>query len=63
MGQGEQSPSLKAYPDFDIEAVNRYARAKGVRWIGHMETWGQAHIIENEMDSLCLVPPHGVNVC
>lgn len=50
-GQGEQVTFLKAYPDFDIEAVNRYARAKGVRWIGHMETWGQAHIIENEMDS------------
>lgn len=50
-GQGEKVTYLKAYPDFDIEAVTRYAREKGVRWIGHLESWGQARLIESEMDS------------
>ncbi len=49
--QGEKVTYLKSYPDFDIEAVNRYAREKGVRWIGHMESWGQAKTIDQEMDS------------
>ena len=49
-GQGEKVTYLKSYPDFDIEEVNRYARQKGVRWIGHMESWGQGKLIEKEMD-------------
>lgn len=47
---GEQVTYLKAYPDFDIEAVCRYALDKGVRFIGHMESWGNAALIEREMD-------------
>ena len=50
-GRGEKITYLKTYPDFDIEEVNRYARQKGVRWIGHMESWGQSKLIEAEMDS------------
>lgn len=50
-GKGEKVTYLKPYPDFDIEEVNRYARQKGVRWIGHMESWGQSKLIESEMDS------------
>lgn len=49
-GKGEKVTYLKAYPDFDIEQVNQYARQKGVRWIGHMESWGQGKLIEKEMD-------------
>lgn len=49
-GQGETVTYLKAYPDFDIEGVCRYARDKGVRFIGHMESWGRAALIEQEMD-------------
>ena len=37
-GEGEQISYLKAYPDFDIEGVCRYALSKGVRFIGHTET-------------------------
>ena len=49
-GQGEQVTYLKSYPDFDINEVCRYARQKGVRFIGHMESWGRASLIEQEMD-------------
>ncbi len=49
-GQGETVTYLKAYPDFDIEGVCRYARDRGVRFIGHMESWGRAALIEQEMD-------------
>ncbi len=47
---GEQVTFLKTYPDFDINEVTRYAKEKGVRWIGHMESWGNAQIIEKEME-------------
>ena len=49
-GQGEQVTYLKSYPDFDIDEVCRYAQSKGVRFIGHMESWGRASLIEQEMD-------------
>ncbi|MBO7609317.1 MAG: glycoside hydrolase family 97 protein [Muribaculaceae bacterium] len=49
-GNGETVTYLKAYPDFDIEDVCRYARERGVRFIGHMESWGRASLIEKEMD-------------
>ena len=49
-GEGEQVTYLKSYPDFDIDEVCRYALSKGVRFIGHMESWGRASLIEQEMD-------------
>ena len=49
-GQGEQVTYLKSYPDFDIDEVCRSAQSKGVRFIGHMESWGRASLIEQEMD-------------
>ena len=49
-GQGEVVTYLKSYPDFDIDEVCRYAQEKGVRFIGHMESWGRASLIEQEMD-------------
>ena len=49
-GQGERITYLKAYPDFDIEEVCRYALSKDVRFIGHTETWGNAQLLESEMD-------------
>ena len=49
-GQGEQVTYLKSYPDFDIDEVCRYAQQIGVRFIGHMESWGRASLIEQEMD-------------
>ena len=49
-GQGEQVTYLKSYPDFNIDEVCHYAQSKGVRFIGHMESWGRASLIEKEMD-------------
>lgn len=50
-GQGERISYLKSYPDFDIDEVCRYAQRKGVRFIGHTETWGNTRLLEEQMDS------------
>ena len=49
-GQGEKISYLESYPDFDMEEVTRYGAQKGVRFIGHTETWGNATLLENQMD-------------
>ena len=49
-GEGEQISYLKSYPDFDIEEVCNYALSKGVRFIGHTETWGNTRLLEEQMD-------------
>ena len=49
--EGERVTYLKSYPDFDIDEVCRYGKEKGVCFIGHMESWGRASLIEQEMDS------------
>ena len=48
--QGEKISYLESYPDFDIEEVCRYGQSKGVRFIGHTETWGNATLLENQME-------------
>ncbi|MFV0506847.1 MAG: glycoside hydrolase family 97 protein [Bacteroidales bacterium] len=40
----------KAYPDFDLEEVCRYAELKGVNLIGHHETAGAVSQYESQMD-------------
>ncbi len=49
-GEGETISYLQSYPDFDIEEVCRYALSKGVRFIGHTETWGNTRLLEEQMD-------------
>ena len=49
-GQGEKISYLESYPDFDIEEVCRYGQSKGVRFIGHTETWGNATLLVNQME-------------
>ena len=49
-GQGETITYLKSYPDFDMNEVCRYGAERGVRFIGHMESWGKTKLIEQEMD-------------
>ena len=49
-GQGEKISYLESYPDFDIEEVCRYGQSKGVRFIGHTETWGNATLLETQME-------------
>ena len=48
---GDKFSFTKAYPDFDLAEVNRYAREKGVRLIGHNETAGATRNYEAQMDS------------
>ena len=50
-GEGEKVSYLQPYPDFDIEEVCNYALTKGVRFIGHTETWGNTRLLEQQMDS------------
>jgi alpha-glucosidase len=40
----------KAYPDFDLPALSRYAQKKGVHLIGHHETGGDIANYERQMD-------------
>ena len=49
-GQGEKISYLASYPDFDMEEVTRYGLERGVRFIGHTETWGNATLLENQME-------------
>ena len=49
-GQDEKISYLQSYPDFDMEEVTRYGLSKGVRFIGHTETWGNATLLENQME-------------
>lgn len=49
--EGDKFSFTKAYPDFDIEEITRYAAQKGVRLIGHHETGGAAMNYENQLDS------------
>jgi alpha-glucosidase len=48
---GKDFSFTKAYPDFDIEALARYARSKGVRLIGHHETAGNIAVYEPQLDA------------
>ena len=49
-GQGEKISYLESYPDFDMHEVTRYGLHKGVRFIGHTETWGNASLLESQME-------------
>lgn len=53
----------KPYPDFDLEGVARYARAKGVHLVGHHETSGHAAHYEDQLaDALDLYARLGIDV-
>ena len=48
-GNGEDFSFTQSYPDFDLEALSRYARSKGVVLIGHHETSGNAAHYEEQL--------------
>jgi alpha-glucosidase len=48
-GENEKYSFTKAYPDLDMQAVSAYASQKGVRLIGHHETYGDIPGYESEM--------------
>ncbi|MBB3344337.1 glycoside hydrolase family 97 protein [Luteimonas sp. RC10] len=49
-GNGETFSFTRAYPDFDLQEVTRYAREQGVMLIGHHETSGNAAHYEQQLD-------------
>lgn len=49
--EGDKFSFTKAYPDYDLQALQRYARSKGVRIIAHNETGGAAANYEQQLDS------------
>lgn len=51
IGSASAFDYLKAMPDFDLEAVTAYAKAKGVRLVGHHETGGNIARYEQQMDA------------
>lgn len=50
-GHGDEFSFTEATPDFDLEAVTKYAARKGVRLIGHHETGGNIANYEANMDA------------
>ncbi len=50
-GTGWDFDFTKAYPDYDLAEVARYARAKGVGLIAHNETGGNIAVYEKQMDA------------
>lgn len=60
-GNGETFSFTRPYPDFDLEAVTRHAREKGVTLIGHHETSGHAAHYEAQLeDAMALYGRLGV---
>jgi alpha-glucosidase len=47
---GYEFSFTKAYPDFDIKELSKYASSKGVGLIGHHETGGSTINYENQME-------------
>ena len=50
LGNGDQFRFTEPYPDFDLEAVQGYARERGVSLVGHHETSGAVLNYESQME-------------
>lgn len=50
-GHGDEFSFTQATPDFDIDAITKYAAKKGVKLIGHHETGGNIANYEANMDA------------
>jgi alpha-glucosidase len=62
VANGNQFSFTKPYPDFDIDAIVQYAKAKGVEIIGHNETGGATINYENQLDSAyAFLAEHGIH--
>ena len=48
---GRNFKFAEAYPDFDMDRVAAYAKAKGVEIMGHHETAGNAGLYERELEA------------
>ncbi len=62
-GNGRDYSFTRAYPDFDIEEVTRYAAAKGVHLVGHHETGGNIEVYERQLeDAMAMNERLGIDV-
>ncbi|MBX3594584.1 glycoside hydrolase family 97 protein [Sphingomonas sp.] len=60
---GDAFDFAKPVPQFDMEALSRYAAAKGVHLIGHHETGGSASHYERQLDAAYrYAAAHGIEV-
>ena len=60
--EGDKFNFTKAYPDYDLEVLCRYAGERGVRIIAHNETGGAAQNYENQLeDAYRLYESLGIN--
>ena len=60
---GHEFSFTRAYPDFDMEAISKYASSKGVELVGHNETGGAAINYENQLeDAYAYYKKYGVKV-
>ena len=60
--EGDKFNFTKAYPDYDLQGLCRYARERGVRIIAHNETGGAAQNYENQLeDAFSLYESLGIN--
>ena len=48
-GAGDRFSFTESYPDFDLQAVTRYGRERGVELVGHHETSGNVTNYERQM--------------
>lgn len=51
VANGKDFSFTRAFPDFDMDAISKYASLKGVELIGHNETGGATINYENQLDS------------
>ena len=59
---GDGFSFTRAYPDYDLEGLCRYAAERGVRIIAHNETGGAAQNYENQLeDAFSLYESLGIN--
>jgi len=62
VADGDKFSFTKAYPDYDIVAVTKYAAERGVEIIGHNETGGATINYENQLDdAFAFLKAHGIN--
>lgn len=61
-GHGDEYSFTRPYPDFDIEGLSAYGRARGVRLIGHHETGGNIANYESQLeDAMALYERLGID--
>jgi alpha-glucosidase len=62
LANGHAFSFTRAYPDFDMEALSKYASIKGVSLIGHHETGGATINYENQLeDAFIYAQKYGIN--